>query len=100
VLPRAAGVLKYKRMAEQELEKSGLPYTIVRPNRLTDGGWGVGRGVARQRMMLVGVAGLKLAPVGLLMALPDPAQYGPMRRHTVLRSGTRIPSNLAPWPWE
>lgn len=34
------GVLKYKRMAEQELEGSGLPYVIVRPNRLTDGGWG------------------------------------------------------------
>ena len=32
-----AGVLKYKRMAEQELEASGLPYLIVRPSRLTDG---------------------------------------------------------------
>lgn len=31
------GVLKYKRLAEQELERSGLPYTIVRPGRLTDG---------------------------------------------------------------
>ncbi|KAI7845420.1 hypothetical protein COHA_000973 [Chlorella ohadii] len=31
------GVLKYKRMGEQELEGSGLPYVIVRPNRLTDG---------------------------------------------------------------
>ncbi|EFN51223.1 hypothetical protein CHLNCDRAFT_10816, partial [Chlorella variabilis] len=31
------GVLKYKRMAEQELEASGLPYLIVRPSRLTDG---------------------------------------------------------------
>ena len=31
------GVLKYKRMAEELLESSGLPYTIVRPNRLCDG---------------------------------------------------------------
>ncbi|KAI3430493.1 hypothetical protein D9Q98_005088 [Chlorella vulgaris] len=31
------GVLKYKRMGEQELEASGLPYLILRPNRLTDG---------------------------------------------------------------
>jgi len=31
------GVLKYKRMAEELLEDSGLPYTIVRPNRLCDG---------------------------------------------------------------
>lgn len=31
------GVLKYKRMSEQALEASGLPYTIFRPNRLTDG---------------------------------------------------------------
>lgn len=33
----AFGVLKYKRMSEEILEKSGLPYTIIRPNRLTDG---------------------------------------------------------------
>lgn len=33
----AFGVLKYKRMSEQLLEQSGIPYTIVRPNRLTDG---------------------------------------------------------------
>ncbi len=31
------GVLKYKRMGEQALEASGLPYTIIRPGRLTDG---------------------------------------------------------------
>ncbi|GAB4820052.1 hypothetical protein N2152v2_007098 [Parachlorella kessleri] len=31
------GVLKYKRRGEQELEQSGLTYTIMRPNRLTDG---------------------------------------------------------------
>jgi uncharacterized protein YbjT (DUF2867 family) len=31
------GVLKYKRMAERLLEASGLPFTIVRPNRLCDG---------------------------------------------------------------
>lgn len=31
------GVLKYKRMAEELLESSGMPYTIVRPNRLCDG---------------------------------------------------------------
>lgn len=31
------GVLKYKRMSEEELQRSGLPYTIFRPNRLTDG---------------------------------------------------------------
>jgi uncharacterized protein YbjT (DUF2867 family) len=31
------GVLKYKRMAEEMLERSGMPFTIVRPNRLTDG---------------------------------------------------------------
>lgn len=31
------GVLKFKRMAEQELESSGLPYLIMRPSRLTDG---------------------------------------------------------------
>ena len=32
-------MLKFKRMGEQELERSGLPYTLVRPNRLTDGAW-------------------------------------------------------------
>lgn len=32
-----AGVLKFKRMGEEELEKSGIPYTLIRPNRLTDG---------------------------------------------------------------
>lgn len=31
------GVLKLKREAEQFLESSGLPYTILRPSRLTDG---------------------------------------------------------------
>lgn len=31
------GVLKYKRMGEIELQKSGIPYTLVRPGRLTDG---------------------------------------------------------------
>lgn len=33
----AFGVLKYKRMGEQVLEGAGLPYTIIRPGRLTDG---------------------------------------------------------------
>jgi len=33
----AFGVLKYKRMGEQVLETSGLPFTIIRPGRLTDG---------------------------------------------------------------
>lgn len=33
----AFGVLKYKRMGEEELERSGLPYVILRPSRLTDG---------------------------------------------------------------
>ena len=37
IILNAFGVLKYKRMAEQVLEASGLPYTIIRPNRLTDG---------------------------------------------------------------
>lgn len=37
IILNAFGVLKYKRMAEQMLEASGLPYTIIRPNRLTDG---------------------------------------------------------------
>mmetsp|Transcript_589 Transcript_589/g.875 ORF Transcript_589/g.875 Transcript_589/m.875 type:complete len:121 (-) Transcript_589:164-526(-) len=33
----AFGVLDYKKMSEEYLEGSGLPYTIVRPGRLTDG---------------------------------------------------------------
>lgn len=32
-----AGVLRYKRDAERLLEASGLPFTIFRPGRLTDG---------------------------------------------------------------
>ncbi|KAL8204523.1 hypothetical protein R6Q57_010146 [Mikania cordata] len=31
------GVLKYKKMGEDFVIKSGLPYTIIRPGRLTDG---------------------------------------------------------------
>lgn len=31
------GVLKYKKMGEDFLCNSGLPYTIIRPGRLTDG---------------------------------------------------------------
>ncbi|KXZ56794.1 hypothetical protein GPECTOR_1g715 [Gonium pectorale] len=31
------GVLKYKRDSEMHLEASGVPYTIIRPGRLTDG---------------------------------------------------------------
>ncbi|KAK9809648.1 hypothetical protein WJX73_000226 [Symbiochloris irregularis] len=31
------GVLRYKKEAERVLQSSGLPYTIVRPGRLTDG---------------------------------------------------------------
>ena len=31
------GVLKFKKMAEELLQASGLPYTIIRPGRLTDG---------------------------------------------------------------
>ncbi|GFH14796.1 NAD(P)-bd_dom domain-containing protein [Haematococcus lacustris] len=31
------GVLRFKRMSEQLLEGSGMPYTIFRPGRLTDG---------------------------------------------------------------
>jgi hypothetical protein len=31
------GVLKYKRDSELLLMASGLPYTIIRPGRLTDG---------------------------------------------------------------
>jgi hypothetical protein len=30
-------VLKFKRDSEMALEASGLPYTILRPSRLTDG---------------------------------------------------------------
>lgn len=37
IILNAFGVLKYKRMAEEALQASGLPYTIIRPNRLTDG---------------------------------------------------------------
>ncbi|CAG9461064.1 unnamed protein product [Pedinophyceae sp. YPF-701] len=33
----AFGVLKYKAMSEEKLVGSGLPYTIFRPSRLTDG---------------------------------------------------------------
>ena len=32
-----AGVLKYKKQAEDLLQHSGLPWTILRPSRLTDG---------------------------------------------------------------
>ena len=32
-----AGVLKYKRMAEQLLEGSRVPFVLLRPGRLTDG---------------------------------------------------------------
>ena len=32
-----AGVLKFKKMSEELLRQSGLPYTILRPSRLTDG---------------------------------------------------------------
>jgi hypothetical protein len=35
VLP--LGVLKYKKESERLLQQSGLPWTIVRPSRLTDG---------------------------------------------------------------
>ncbi|KAI9196973.1 hypothetical protein LWI28_028678 [Acer negundo] len=31
------GVLKYKKMGEDFVRKSGLPFTIIRPGRLTDG---------------------------------------------------------------
>ncbi|CAI5482955.1 unnamed protein product [Closterium sp. Yama58-4] len=31
------GVLKYKKMAEDLVKSSGIPYTILRPGRLTDG---------------------------------------------------------------
>ena len=33
----SAGVLKYKKQAETLLQQSGLPWTILRPSRLTDG---------------------------------------------------------------
>ena len=32
-----AGVLKFKKQAEMLLQESGLPWTILRPSRLTDG---------------------------------------------------------------
>lgn len=35
-LPRP-GVLKFKRASEELLQGSGMPYTILRPSRLTDG---------------------------------------------------------------
>ena len=31
------GVLKFKRKGEQTLMTAGLPYTVLRPGRLTDG---------------------------------------------------------------
>uniref|UniRef100_A0A453I3B3 NAD(P)-binding domain-containing protein n=1 Tax=Aegilops tauschii subsp. strangulata TaxID=200361 RepID=A0A453I3B3_AEGTS len=31
------GVLKYKKMAEDFVRNSGIPFTIIRPGRLTDG---------------------------------------------------------------
>jgi len=37
VVLNAFGVLKWKRKGEECVEKSGLPYTILRPGRLTDG---------------------------------------------------------------
>ena len=37
VILNAFGVLKYKGMGEQALMDSGLPFTILRPGRLTDG---------------------------------------------------------------
>lgn len=33
----SSGVLKYKKQSEVLLQKSGLPWTLVRPSRLTDG---------------------------------------------------------------
>lgn len=33
----SAGVLKFKRQAEQLLEGSGVPFVLLRPGRLTDG---------------------------------------------------------------
>ena len=35
--PTDAGVLKWKKRTEDKLIASGLPYTIIRPGRLTDG---------------------------------------------------------------
>lgn len=71
-----AGVLKYKRMGEQELEASGLPYTIVRPNRLTDGGWvtslsRVGKGVLHG----VWIDGSLQSAVLLVLAASAPAAH-------------------------
>ena len=37
IILNAFGVLKYKGMGEQALMNSGLPFTILRPGRLTDG---------------------------------------------------------------
>ena len=37
IILNAFGVLKHKRRGEEYLEKSTLPYTILRPGRLTDG---------------------------------------------------------------
>ena len=37
VVLNAFGVLKWKRKGEECVENSGLPYTILRPGRLTDG---------------------------------------------------------------
>jgi len=37
IILNAFGVLKWKREGEKYLEKSGLPYTVLRPGRLTDG---------------------------------------------------------------
>ncbi|CEF99713.1 NAD(P)-binding domain [Ostreococcus tauri] len=37
IILNAFGVLKWKREGEKTLEASGLPYTILRPGRLTDG---------------------------------------------------------------
>jgi uncharacterized protein YbjT (DUF2867 family) len=37
IILNAFGVLKHKRRGEECVERSGLPYTILRPGRLTDG---------------------------------------------------------------
>lgn len=37
VILNAFGVLKYKKMGEEVLRASGIPFTIIRPGRLTDG---------------------------------------------------------------
>ncbi|XRB01162.1 NAD(P)-bd_dom domain-containing protein [Pycnococcus provasolii] len=37
IILNAFGVLKYKKMGEDEVKNSGLPYTLLRPGRLTDG---------------------------------------------------------------